>query len=104
MMMRLAIGLLAAGIVSLSAASAWAFGQTILSPGGSGSGSNPTLTDPDNKPASPDNSKSGPGVRPFGSEGPTLQFGVHHGSSSTSGSESGRNGTPDYYRSLLNGN
>jgi hypothetical protein len=100
-MMRLAVGLFAAGILALSAVSAWAFSQTMVSPGSGYS----TLKDPDSQVTDPDNHSSGQGARPFGSNGPTLQFGVQHGSSSTFGSGSGRNATPDpYYRPLLNGN
>jgi hypothetical protein len=100
-MMRLAVGLLAAGMLSLSAASALAFSQqTLVSPGNGYS----TLTDPDSKPAEPDNHSSGQGLRPFGSSGPTVQFGAQHGQSSTFGSGNTRNAPPDPYYRPLNGN
>jgi hypothetical protein len=100
--MRLAVGLLAAGILSLTAASAWAFSQTMVSPGGGYS----TLTDSDEKSTDPNNRNTGPGVRPLGSNGPTVQFGVQQGSPSGFGWGSSHNATPPdpYYRGLLNGN
>ena len=101
--MRLAVRLFAAGILSLNAASAWAFDQqTIVSPGSGYS----TAPDPNNKLTDPDNRDSGKGVRPFGSDGPTLQFGVQRGPSSTFGWSNGRsNATPDpYHMPFLNGN
>jgi hypothetical protein len=98
--LRLAVGLFAAGIISLTAASAWAFSQTMVSPGGGYS----TLTDPDNKTSDPDNHNSAQGVRPLGSSGPTLQFGVQQGPWSSFGSGSGHGPTPDPYFRPLNGN
>lgn len=98
MQLRLAIGLLAAGILSLAVASAWAFTrEDVLS----GSDGNYTFTDPDSK----DNHNSGQGVRPLGSNGPVVQFGVQQGSSSSFSRGSNYNTSPPdpYYRSLLNG-
>jgi hypothetical protein len=103
MQLRLTTGLVAAGILSLTAASAWAFSQETVSPGGSG---NYTFTDPDNHLTDPDNHNSGQSARPFGSSGPAVQFGVQQGPLTTFGRGNGYNtSTPDpYYRPLLNGN
>jgi hypothetical protein len=101
--LRLAVGLCAAGILALTVASAWAFSQETVSPGGGG---NYNFGDPDKQVADPDNNNSGQGARPFGSNGPTVQFGVQQGPVTTFGRSNGYNtSTPDpYYRSLLNGN
>ena len=98
MQLRLAMGLLAAGILSLAVASAWAFTRENVS---SGSDGNYTFTDPDSK----DNHNSGQGVPPLGSNGPVVQFGVQQGPSSSFGRGSNYNTSPPdpYYRSLLNG-
>jgi hypothetical protein len=97
MQLLLAAGLLAAGVVSLTAASAWAFTrENVLS----GSDGNYTFTDPDNK----DSHNSGPGVHPFGSNGPVVQFGVQQGTGSFGRSNNYNTSPPDpYFRSLLNG-
>ena len=98
MQLSLAAGLLATGLVSLTAASAWAFTrENVLS----GSDGNYTFTDPDNK----DSRNSGPGVRPLGSNGPVVQFGVQQGPSSSFGRSNNYNTSPPdpYFRSLLNG-
>jgi hypothetical protein len=94
----LAAGLFAAGLVSLTAASAWAFTRENLQSGGDG---NYSFTDPNNK----DSHDSNPTVRPFGSSGPTVQFGVQQGPSSSFGRSNNYNTAPPdpYYRSLLNG-
>jgi hypothetical protein len=98
MRLRLARGLLAASIVSLSVASAWAFTRENLSSGGD---SNYSFDDPDKK----DNRSSGPTIQPLGSNGPVVQFGVQQGSSSSFGRGSNYNTSPPdpYFRSLLNG-
>ena len=98
-MMRL--GLFAAGILSLTVSSAWAFSQQIVSP----DGGNYQFTDPDQK-ITPDTNNSSQGARPFGSSGPTVQFGVQQGPLTTFGRSNGyNNSTPDpYFRPLYNGN
>jgi hypothetical protein len=95
----LAVGLFAAGLVSLTAASAWAFSrETVLPDGG-----NYTFTDPD-KPLTPsDSHDSGQSARPFGSSGPVVQFGVQQGPLTTFGQRN-RYNTPDPYFRSLNGN
>jgi hypothetical protein len=101
MQLRLAVGLFAAGILSLSVASAWAFSQQIVSP----DGGNYTFTDPDKQLTDPDNHSSGQSARPFGSNGLSVQFGVQQGPLTTFGRGNGYNSTPDpYYRPLTNGN
>ena len=77
MMLRLmqlrfaAVALIAATAVSLTAASAWAFSQQNLQPGGAG---NSTFADPDDQ-----FTNSGQGVHPLGPNGPVVQFGVQQG-------------------------
>jgi hypothetical protein len=98
MQLLLAAALFAVGLVALTAASAWAFTrENILS----GSDGNYTFTDPDSK----DSHNSGPGVRPLGSNGPVVQFGVQQGPTSSFGRSNNYNTSPPdpYYRSLLNG-
>jgi hypothetical protein len=101
--LRLAVGLAAAGILSLTAASAWAFSQEVVGAGGAG---NYTFTDPDNHLTDPDSHNSGQSTQPFGSNGPVVQFGVQQGPVTTFGRSNGYNtSTPDpYYRPLVNGN
>jgi len=103
MQLRLAVGLFAAGILSLTVASAWAFSQQTVSPA---DGGNYNFGDPDKQLTDPDNNNSGQGTRPFGSNGPVVQFGVQQGAVTTFGRTNGYNtSTPDpYYRSLTNGN
>lgn len=103
MQLRLAVGLVAAGILSLTVASAWAFSQQTVSPS---DGGNYSFGDPDKQLTDPDNNNSGQGTRPFGSNGPTVQFGVQQGPLTTFGRGNGYNTTaPDpYYRPLTNGN
>ena len=97
---RLGFGLFAAGILLSSGASAWAFSQQIVSP----NGGNYSFGDPDKQPTTSDNNSSGQGAKPFGSNGPVMQFGIQQGPMSTFG-QSNRYNTPDpYYRSLQNGN
>jgi hypothetical protein len=101
MQFPLAISLFAAGLVSLTVTSAWAFSQENIVPGGG----NYTFTDPDKQPADPGNHNSGQSVQPFGSNGPTVQFGVQQGPLTTFGRGNGYNTAPDpYYGSLRNGN
>jgi hypothetical protein len=98
MHLRLAAGLFAAGILSLTAISASAFTrENVLS----GSDGNYSFTDPNSK----DSRNSGPTIQPLGSNGPVVQFGVQQGSSSSFGRGSNYNTSPPdpYYRSLLNG-
>jgi len=94
----LAISLFAAGMLSFSAASAWAFSRETVSP----DGGNYSFGDPDKQVTNPDNSNSGQGSRPFGSNGPTVQFGVQQGPVTTFGQGS-RYNTPDPYFGTLNG-
>ncbi len=102
---RLAFGLFAAGVLSLSAASAWAFSQQ-----GSGSGgdSSSTFTDPDEQLTGPEQlTDSLKSVRPFDSNGPAMQFGVQQqGTLIPFGGGNGyTTSAPDaYYRPLRNGN
>jgi len=97
---RLGFGLFAAGILLSSGASAWAFSQQIVSP----NGGNYSFGDPDKQPTTSDNNSSSQGAKPFGSNGPVMQFGIQQGPISTFG-QSNRYNTPDpYYRSLQNGN
>jgi hypothetical protein len=97
------VGLFAASILSLTVASAWAFSQEIVSPGSSG---NYNFGDPDKHLTDPDNNNSGQDARPFGSNGPVVQFGVQQNPSATFGRGNGYNTTtPDpYFRPLFNGN
>ena len=93
---------LAAGILSLTAASAWEFSQQNVLPGDQG---NYSFGDPDKQVTDPNNQSSGQGARPFSSNGPTVQFGIQQGPVTTFGRGNSYNSTPDpYYRSLLNGN
>jgi len=96
MQLRLTVGLFAAGILSLTVGSAWAFSQEMVLPGSGGSS---TFSDPDNH-------NSGQSARPFGSNGPSVQFGVQQGPLTPYGRSNGYNTTtPDpYYRPLYNGN
>ncbi len=101
MQLGLTVGLFAAGILSLTVASAWAFSQEIVGPGNNG---NYTFTDPDKHLADPDNHNFGQGTQPFGSNGPVVQFGVQQGPLTPFGRSNGYN-TPDpYFRPLFNGN
>jgi hypothetical protein len=95
---RLTVGLFAAGIVLLTAGSAWAFSRETVSP----DGGNYSFGDPDKQPTSSDNHTSSQSTRPFGSTGPVVQFGVQQGSTFGQGT---RYNTPDpYFRPLTNGN
>ena len=97
-MMRL--GLFAAGILSLTATSAWAFSQQIVLP----DGGNYSFGDPDKQPTTSNNQSSSQATRPFGSSGPVVQFGVQQGPLTTFG-QGNRYNTPDpYFRPLTNGN
>ena len=100
--LRIAVGVFAAGILSLTVAAAWAFNLQNVSPGGGG---NSTFTDPDDQLTDSNNHNSGQGVRPFGSNGPMLQFGIQQGPLTPFGRGGGYSSTPDpYYGSLRNGN
>ena len=69
------LGLFAAGILSLTVTSAWAFSQQIVSP----DGGNYQFSDPDKKLTDPDNhNNSGQSTQPF-SNGLSVQFGTHQG-------------------------
>jgi hypothetical protein len=99
-MRSMAVGLLAASLVLLTAASAWAFSRENVLP----DGGNYSFGDPDKQPTTSDNHSSSQSNRPFGPSGPVVQFGVQQGPISTFG-QSDRYRTPDpYYRSLQNGN
>jgi hypothetical protein len=95
----LVAGLFAAGTVSLTAVSAFAFTRENVSP----DGGNYSFGDPDSKLTTPDNQNSGQGARPFGSNGPTVQFGVQQGPVSSFG-QSNRSQMPDPYFAPLKGN
>jgi len=99
-MMQFAVSVVAAGILALTVTSAWAFSQQTVSPS---DGGNYNFGDPDKQVAAPDNQNSGQATRPFGSNGPTLQFGVQQ-NSSIFGRSNGYNTTPDPYFRPLNGN
>ena len=88
---------IAAGILLLPVASASAFSQQSVGPGGNGSS---TFTDPDEQLT--DSAKS---VRPFGSDGPAVQFGVQQGTLIPFGGGNGyTTSAPDpYYQPLRNG-
>ncbi len=95
MQLRLAAAaLFAAAAVSLTAASAFAFTQQMVQPGDNG---NYTFTEPNNQ-----TTNSSQGARPFGSNGPTVQFGIQQGPVSPFGRSQGDgyNGSPPdpYYR------
>src|SRR5215471_17487744 len=91
---RVAVGSLAASLVLLTAASAWAFSRENVLP----DGGNYSFGDPDKQPTTSDSHST----RPFGSSGPVVQLGVQQG---TGFGQSNRYNTPDpYYRSLLKGN
>jgi hypothetical protein len=86
MQLRLAVGLFATAILSLTVASAWAFSRESVSPS---DGGNSTFTDPNDKLTDPDNHNSSQGARPFGSNGPVVQFGVQQGPLTSFGRGSG---------------
>jgi hypothetical protein len=94
-MVMMRLGLFAAGILSLTVASAWAFSQQIVSP----DSGNYQFNDPDKKLTDPDNRNSGQSTQPFGS-GLSVQFGTRQDPSD----QSKRYGTPDPYFRSLNGN
>ena len=91
MQTRLAVGLCAAGILSLSVSSAWAFSRENVSPG---DGGNYTFNDPNDKLTDPDNHSSGQSARPFGSNGPAVQFGIQQGPLTPVGRSNGTLRTP----------
>ncbi len=98
MRLGLMTGLFAASVVSLTAVSAWAFTRENVAP----DGGNYSFGDPDEKQTSPSNQNSSQGTQPFGSSGPTVQFGVQQGQFSTFG-QSNRYTMPDPYFGRLNG-
>jgi hypothetical protein len=101
MQLRLAVGLFVAGILALTTVCAWAFSQQTVSP----NGGNYDFGDPDKHLTDPDNHNSGQDSRPFGSNGPVVQFGIQQGPIGSFGRGNGYNGTPDpYYQPLKNGN
>jgi hypothetical protein len=89
-----AAALFAAAAVSLTAASAFAFTQQMVQPDANG---NYTFTEPNNQ-----NTNSNQGARPFGSNGPTVQFGIQQGPVTPFGrsQSNGYNGSPPdpYFR------
>ena len=95
---RLAFGLIAAGVLSLSASSAWAFSQQGT---GSGGDSSSTFTDPAEQLTGPEQlTDSLKSVRPFDSNGPAMLFGLQQ-----QGTLIPFTSAPDpYYRPLRNGN
>jgi hypothetical protein len=95
---KLTLALFAAGMVSLSAASASAFTRENVLP----DGGNYSFDDPDKRPSNSDNHNASQGTRPFGSNGPTVQFGVQQGPVSSFG-QSSRYTTPDPYFQPLTG-
>ena len=101
-MLRYRLALVAAGVLLLTAPSAWAFSQQIMSP----DGGNYSFSDQDKQPTTSNNNSSSLGARPFGSNGPTVQFGVQQGPLTTFGRGNGyNNSTPDpYYQTLRPGN
>jgi hypothetical protein len=103
MQVRLVVSVFAAGILALTATGAWAFSQETVSPGSNGGNYN--FGDPDKQVANPDNQNSSQGVHAFGSNGPTVQFGVQQGSGAFSRGNGYNNSLPDpYFRTLNNGN
>jgi len=95
MQLRLAAAaLFTAAAVSLTAPSASALTQENVRPDANG---NYTFTEPNNQ-----ITNSSQGVRPFGSNGPTVQFGIQQGPVSPFGRSQGNdyNGSPPdpYYR------
>ena len=89
-----AAALFAAAAVSLSAPYALAFTQETVRPDANG---NYTFTEPNNQ-----TTNSNQGARPFGSNGPTVQFGIQQGPVTPFGRSQGDgyNGPPPdpYYR------
>lgn len=93
----MAVGVLAAGMLSLTAASAGAFTLQNVSPSGNG---NSTFTDPDDRLTGSNNYNSGQTVQPFGSGGPSVQFGVQQGPFGSFGRSSGFAPPDPYYGTL----
>jgi hypothetical protein len=89
-----AVALFAAVAVLLSAPYASAFTQETVRPDANG---NYTFTEPNDQ-----TTNSNQGARPFGSNGPTVQFGIQQGSGAPFGRSlgNGYNGSPPdpYYR------
>ena len=97
----LAVVLFAAGILSLTICSAWAFTRENVSPT---DGGNYSFDDPNNRLTDPNNHNSGQSTKPFGSNGPIVQFGIQQGPLTPFGRGNGYNSTPDPYFRPLNGN
>ena len=95
-----AAGLIAVGMVSLTAVSAWAFTRENVSP----DGGNYSFGDPDKQPTTSNDNSSSQGTRPFGSSGPTVQFGVQQGPVSNFGQSNRYTAPPDPYFGSLKGN
>jgi hypothetical protein len=96
--LELTLAVFAAGMLSLSAGSAWAFTRENVLP----DGGNYSFDDPDKRPTNSDSQNTSQGSRPFGSNGPVVQFGIQQGAVSTFG-QSNRYTTPDPYFQPLNG-
>jgi hypothetical protein len=87
-----AVALFAAAAVPLSAPYASAFTQETVRPDANG---NYTFTEPNNQ-----TTNSNQGARPFGSDGPTVQFGIQQGPITPFGRSQGdgyNGSTPDPY-------
>jgi hypothetical protein len=95
-----AVALFAATVVSLSASYASAFTQETVRPDANG---NYNFTEPNNQ-----TTNSNQGARPFGSNGPTVQFGIQQGPITPFGRAQGdgyNGSTPDpYFRPFGNRN
>jgi hypothetical protein len=99
---RLAFGLFAAGVLLLTAASAWAFSQQSVGPGGDG---NSTFTDPAEQLTGPEQlTDSLKSVRPFNANGPAMQFGVQQQGTLIPFGDGNASAPAPYYRPLRNGN
>jgi hypothetical protein len=102
-LMQFGVAAFAVSMLALSTTGAWAFSQETVSPGANGGNYN--FGDPDKQVADPNNQSSSQGTRPFGSNGPTLQFGVQQGSGAFNRGSGYNNSLPDpYFRTLNNGN
>lgn len=94
----LMVGLSAAGILAFAASASAFTRENVLPDGG-----NYSFSDPDAKPTGRDELNAAPGTRPFGSNGPVVQFGVQQGPVSTFG-QGNRQNMPDPYFGALKGN
>jgi hypothetical protein len=99
---RLTFGLFAAGVLLLTAASAWAFSQQSVGPGGDSSS---TFGDPAEQLTGPEQlTDSLKSVRPFDSNGPAMQFGAQQQGTLIPFGDGNRSAPAPYYRPLRNGN